>query len=170
MLLLPCSVCCSTGSTERNSRHYAVEHSADDSDNGRYRRDNVASFFVHICWLLRFVIRKVNRYITPCQNFFQKKSPKLLRISILFHNFAIATIIVRSTPHRQRARIYVQARPTFLIGYGLIFLPVTCRICTGYALCLCGALRIVWRCNLKIYGGSPSTCFYCPLRRKALLL
>ena len=102
--------------------------------------------------------------------FFKKKSPKLLRISILLHNFAIATIIVRSTPHRQRARIYVQARPTFLIGYGLIFLPVTCRICTGYALCLCGALRIMWRCYLKIYGGSPSTCFYCPLWRKALLL
>lgn len=29
-----------------------------------------------------------------------------------------------------------------------------------YALCLCGALHIVWRCSLKIYGGSPSTCFF----------
>ena len=100
------------------------------------------------------------------KTFSQKKSPKLLRISILLHNFAIATILMRNTPHRQRARIYVQARPTFLIGYGLIFLPVTCRICTGvYALCLCGALRIMWRCKLKIYGGSPSTCFFSPLRR-----
>ena len=90
-------------------------------------------------------------------------------VSILFHTFAIATISMRNTPHRQRARIYVQARPTFLIGYGLIFLPVICRICTGvYALCQCGALRIVWRCRLTEYGGSPSTCFYCPLRRKSI--
>ena len=60
--------------------------------------------------------------------FFQKFSPKRLRISILLHTFAVARIIVRSTPHEQRARIYVQARPTFIIGYGLIFLPVICRI------------------------------------------
>lgn len=94
-------------------------------------------------------------------NFFPKKLPKLLRISILLPNFAIATILMWSTPHKQRARIYVQARPTFLIGYGLIFLPVICHIKPRvYALCLCGALHIVWRCNLKIYGGSPSTCFF----------
>lgn len=47
--LLPCSAYCSIGCIQRNSCHYAVEHSTDDSDNGRYRRDDVASFFVHIC-------------------------------------------------------------------------------------------------------------------------
>ena len=44
--------------------------------------------------------------------FSESFSPKLLRISILFHNFAIATILMWSTPHKQRARIYVQAQPT----------------------------------------------------------
>lgn len=29
----------------------------------------------------------------------------------------------------------------------------------------CGALRIVWRCRQTEYGGSPSTCFFCPLWR-----
>ena len=47
--------------------------------------------------------------------FFKNFSAKSLHISILFHTFAIATIKVRSTPHKQRARIYVQARPTFLL-------------------------------------------------------
>lgn len=54
--------------------------------------------------------------------------PKRLPVSILFYTFAIATITMRSTPHEQRARIYVQARPTFFLGCGLIFLPITCRI------------------------------------------
>ena len=39
-------------------------------------------------------------------------------------------------------------------------MPITAasipRVC---ALCLCGALRIVWRCRQTEYGGSPSTCF-----------
>ena len=49
---------------------------------------------------------------------------------------------------------------------GLFFLPITCRIePRGDALCLCGALRIVWRCRQTEYGGSPSTCFFCPLWR-----
>lgn len=54
--------------------------------------------------------------------FFQKFSPKRLRISILLHTFAVARIIVRSTPHEQRARIYVQARPTiFLMLWAYFF-------------------------------------------------
>lgn len=32
--------------------------------------------------------------------FFERFSPKLLPVSILFYNFAIATIFMRSTPHR----------------------------------------------------------------------
>lgn len=49
---------------------------------------------------------------------------------------------------------------------GLFFFPITCRIePRGDALCLCGALRIVWRCRQTEYGGSPSTCFFCPLWR-----
>ncbi len=47
--------------------------------------------------------------------FFERFSPKSLHVSILLHTFAIATIIMRSTPRKQRARIYVQARPTFLL-------------------------------------------------------
>nr|DAE79865.1 MAG TPA: hypothetical protein [Caudoviricetes sp.] len=55
---------------------------------------------------------------------------------------------MRSTPHKQRARMYVQAQPTLYNRCGLIFLPVTFRIKPRvYALCLCGALRIIWRCK-----------------------
>lgn len=41
---------------------------------------------------LRFVIRKVNRYIVPRQNFFQNFSANFLQVSNLIHTFAIATI------------------------------------------------------------------------------
>ena len=95
----------------------------------------------------------------PRQNFFQNFSPKFLLISILLSTFAIARIYMWSTPHKQRARMYVQAQPTLYNRCGLIFLPVTFRIHGVYALCLCGALHIMWRCKYKIYGGSPSTCF-----------
>lgn len=82
--------------------------------------------------------------------FFEKFLPKSLHVSILFHTFAIATIIVRSTPHKQRVRIYVQARPTFLLRLWAYFFARTFpHRARGEALCLCGALRIVWRCKLK---------------------
>ena len=60
--------------------------------------------------------------------FLKKKSPKSLHVSILLHTFAIATIIMRSTPHKQRARIYVQARPKYLLRLWAYFLPVPFRI------------------------------------------
>lgn len=63
--------------------------------------------------------------------FFERFSPKLLPVSILLSTFAIARILMWSTPHKQRARIYVQARPKFFIGYGLIFLPIICHISMG---------------------------------------
>ena len=53
-----------------------------------------------------------------------------LHVQIFISTFAIATIIVRSTPHEQRARRYVQAQPTFSKRCGLIFLPIICRIGT----------------------------------------
>lgn len=46
---------------------------------------------------------------------FLKFSPKSLHVSILLSTFALARIIVWNIPHEQRARIYVQARPTFLL-------------------------------------------------------
>ena len=52
-------------------------------------------------------------------------------VSILFYNFAIATILMRSTPHKQRARIYVQARPTYLLRLWAYFFAHNCRIKPG---------------------------------------
>lgn len=101
----------------------------------------------------------------------QKFLANSLHVQIFISTFAIATIIVRSTPHEQRARRYVQAQPTFSKRCGLIFLPITCRIGTR------GASPLFMRSTPHYvempeteYGGSPSTCFYCPLWRKALLL
>ena len=92
--------------------------------------------------------------------FLKKKSPKSLHVSILFHTFAIATIYMWSIPHEQRARIYVQARPTFLLRLWAYFFARTFpHRAWGEALCSCGAFHIVWRCRLTEYGGSPSTCF-----------
>lgn len=86
--------------------------------------------------------------------------PKSLHVSILFHTFAIATIYMWSIPHEQRARIYVQARPTFLLRLWAYFFARTFpHRAWGEALCSCGAFHIVWRCRLTEYGGSPSTCF-----------
>ena len=60
--------------------------------------------------------------------FFKKNRPN----SCAFQSYSITLpslqFIDADYPHNLRARIYVQARPTFLIGYGLIFLPVICRI------------------------------------------
>lgn len=64
------------------------------------------------------------------QTFFKKFLANSLHVSILMPTFAIATINMRSTPHEQRARRYVQAQPTFSKRCGLIFLPITCRIGT----------------------------------------
>lgn len=81
----------------------------------------------------------------------QKFLANSLHVSILMPTFAIATIIVRSTPHEQRARRYVQAQPTFSKRCGLIFLPITAASVRGeQALCSCGALRIMWRCQDRI--------------------
>lgn len=95
-------------------------------------------------------MRGIYSFSFLAEHFFERFSPKSLHVSILLHTFAIATIIVRSTPHKQRARIYVQARPTFFIKVmGLFFCPYLAALSHGLALCLCGALRIVWRCKLK---------------------
>lgn len=78
----------------------------------------------------------------------QKFLANSLHVQIFISTFAIATIIVRSTPHEQRARRYVQAQPTFSKRCGLIFLPITAASVRGeQALCSCGALRIMWRCR-----------------------
>lgn len=105
------------------------------------------------------------------QTFFKNFLANSLHVQIFISTFAIATIIVRSTPHEQRARRYVQAQPTFSKRCGLIFLPIICRIGTR------GASPLFMRSTPHCvempeteYGGSPSTCFYCPLWRKALLL
>lgn len=60
----------------------------------------------------------------------QKFPANSLHVQIFISTFAIATISMRSTPHEQRARRYVQAQPTFSKRCGLIFLPITCRIGT----------------------------------------
>ena len=59
------------------------------------------------------------------EHFFERFSPKSLHVSILLSTFALARILMRSTPHSVEMQI-------------------------------------------KIYGGSPSTCFYCPLWRKSI--
>ena len=108
-----------------------------------------------IPWIIPF-----HSFSFLAEHFFERFLPKSLHVSILLPNFAIATILMRSTPHEQRARIYVQARPTFLYGCGLIFLPITCRIGTR------GASPLFMRSTPHYvempeteYGGSPSTCF-----------
>lgn len=63
--------------------------------------------------------------------FFQNFSAKFLLISILLSTFALARIYMWSTPHKQRARMYVQAQPTLYNRCGLISLPVTFRIRSG---------------------------------------
>jgi hypothetical protein len=60
--------------------------------------------------------------------FFERFSPKSLHVSILLSIFAIAKILMWSIPHKQRARIYVQARPTIFDVVGLFFCPYICRI------------------------------------------
>ena len=100
-------------------------------------------------FLESFLFHSFSFLFIPRQNFFQNFSPKRLLIPNLMHTFAIATILMWSTPHKQRARRYVQAQPTLYNRCGLIFLPVTFRIRRVYALCLCGALHIIWRCKLK---------------------
>ena len=83
-----------------------------------------------------------------------------MHVSILLHTFAIATILMWSIPHEQRARIYVQARPKYLLRLWAYFFARTFpHRARGEALCSCGAFHIVWRCRLTEYGGSPSTCF-----------
>ena len=104
--------------------------------------------------------RPCKAYFHSLHNFFQTFSPFSLHVSIFIPTFAIATINMRSTPHEQRARRYVQAQPTFSKRCGLIFLPITCRIGTR------GASPLFMRSTPHYvempeteYGGSPSTCF-----------
>ena len=83
-----------------------------------------------------------------------------LHVQIFISTFAIATISMRSTPHEQRARRYVQAQPTFSKRCGLIFLPITCRIGTRGSKPFVHAEHSAWCGDAKTeYGGSPSTCF-----------
>ena len=90
----------------------------------------------------------------------QKFLANSLHVQIFISTFAIATILMRSTPHEQRARRYVQAQPTFSKRCGLIFLPITCRIDTRVVRPL-----FMWSIPHGVempeteYGGSPSTCF-----------
>lgn len=55
------------------------------------------------------------------QTFFKNFLANSLHVQIFISTFAIATINMRSTPHEQRARRYVQAQPTFSKRCGLIF-------------------------------------------------
>ena len=93
-----------------------------------------------------------------------------MHVSNLFHTFAIARITMRSTPHKQRARIYVQARPTFFLGCGLIFLPVPFRIELRVRPLFMRSIPHLVDMQITEYGGSPSTCFYCPLWRKSIVV
>ena len=90
----------------------------------------------------------------------QKFPANSLHVQIFIYTFAIATISMRSTPHEQRARRYVQAQPTFSKRCGLIFLPITCRIGTRVfrPLFMRSTPHDVEMQKTE-YGGSPSTCF-----------
>ena len=74
------------------------------------------------------------------------------------------------TFHMNKGRGYMfKPDQHFLLRlWAYFFLPVTFRIEPGLALCSCGTFHIVWRCKFKKYGGSPSTCFYCPLWWKSI--
>lgn len=91
----------------------------------------------------------------------QKFLANSLHVQIFISTFAIAKILMWSIPHKQRARRYVQAQPTFSKRCGLIFLPITCRIDTRGASPL-----FMWSIPHGVempeteYGGSPSTCFF----------
>ena len=104
--------------------------------------------------------RPCKAYSSSLRNFFQTFPPFSLHVSIFIPTFAIATITMRSTPHNRRPRRYVQAQPTLLLmSWAYFFCPYICRIPWRLALRLCGALRIKCGDAVKIYGGSPSTCF-----------
>lgn len=83
-----------------------------------------------------------------------------MHVSILLSTFAIARILMWSTPHKQRARMYVQAQPTLYNRCGLIFLPVTFRIHGGVRPLFMWSTPHSVEMQIKIYGGSPSTCFF----------
>lgn len=96
----------------------------------------------------------------PWQNFFWKFSPKSLHVSILLSTFALATILVWSIPHELRARIYVQARPKYLLRlWAYFFAQNLAALSWGCALSPCGAFHILCGYAKTEYGGSPSTCF-----------
>lgn len=97
--------------------------------------------------------------------FSENFSSKRLPVSILLSTFAIATIPMRSIPHKQRARRYVQARPIFFLGCGLIFLPVPYRIELRVRPLFMRSIPHLVDMQITEYGGSPSTCFFCPLWR-----
>lgn len=68
-------------------------------------------------------LRGIYSFSFLAEHFSERFSPKSLHVSILLSTFAIARIYMWSTPHKQRARIYVQAQPTLYNRCGLIFCP-----------------------------------------------
>lgn len=101
----------------------------------------------------------------------QKFLANSLHVQIFISTFAIATINMRSTPHEQRARRYVQAQPTFSKRCGLIFFAhnLPHRYEGEQALCSCGALRMVWRCQDRIRRFAFHV-FFSPLWRISMLV
>jgi hypothetical protein len=94
--------------------------------------------------------RPCKAYFHSLHNFFQTFFPFSLHVSIFIPIFAIAKILMWSTPHKQRARRYVQAQPTLLLMSWAYFFAHTFATFQRLALCLCGALHIaVWRCKRK---------------------
>lgn len=90
----------------------------------------------------------------------QKFLANSLHVQIFISTFAIATILMRSTPHEQRARRYVQAQPTFSKRCGLIFFAHNLPHRYEGSKPFVHAEHSAWCGDAKTeYGGSPSTCF-----------
>jgi hypothetical protein len=96
---------------------------------------------------------------------------KYLQVSSGLTTFAIATIFMRSTPHKQRARIYVQARPTIFLMLWAYFFAHNCRIVTE------GMRPLFMRSTPHSVEMQTDRIrrfafhvFYCPLWRKAWML
>lgn len=99
-------------------------------------------------------------FIFQSSNFFWKFSAKSLHVSNLFHTFAIATILMWDIPHEQRARIYVQARPKYLLRlWAYFFCPYLSALSRGSRPLFMWDIPHNVRCKITKYGGSPSTCF-----------
>ena len=102
----------------------------------------------------------------PFHNFFQTFSPFSLHVSIFIPTFAIATNLMRSTPHNRRARRYVQAQPTLLLMSWAYFFAHTSA---AYSLearpsVMRSTPHKVWRCSQDIRRFAFHV-FFCPSRR-----